>query len=103
MSEPFMSPQWQRDLVQRRPRVAGMIMAAPTVLLLAGLRSHGTIGHYVRLGALAMLVLLLVALAAAIVWANTWPKEAKEKLKRFQEQKMAELPAPRVASRDPRI
>lgn len=78
-------------------------MAAPSILLIAGLRSSGAIGHYVRLGAAAVLVLLVVAAIVAITWANTWPKEAKQKLKQFKAQKMAERPEPRVASRDPQV
>lgn len=87
--------------MQKRPKVASLMMAAPAVVLLAGLNSHGAVGHYVRMGALATLVLLIIAAAAAIVWANTWPAEARQELKRLQAQKMAEQPTPRVASRNP--
>lgn len=103
MAARLMSRPWQQELVRSRPRIAGLMMAAPSVLLVAGLRSHGTIGHHVRLGAAAALILLIVAAVAAIAWANIWPKEAKEKLKQFQAQKRTEQPEPRAASRDPRV
>jgi hypothetical protein len=80
-----------------------MMMAAPSVLLIAGLRSQGTIGHYARMVALAIMILLVVAVAAGIAWATTRPKDATEKLKQIQARKMAERPEPRTASRHPQI